>query len=80
MIVEITRSYVRISVGEKTVKVEGEAYAPGYGSPNFVAYANSIRKWDPPDDAVEIDNETKAEILRLLRAGMDERNMTIEIE
>jgi len=67
-------------VGDKTVTIEGEAYAPGYGSPSFVAYVNSIRNWDPPENAIEIDATMKAEILRLLKHGMYERNLTVELE
>jgi hypothetical protein len=80
MIVEITRSHVRMRSGDKTVAVQGEGYARGYGSPDFVIYKNSIIRWDPPFDALLIDEQTKEQILTDLKAEMSRKGMVIEIE
>ena len=80
MITEITRSYIRLKLGDKTITVEGEAYAPGYGSPDFVAYTNSIQKWDAPDDSIVIDDETRELIIKFLTDEISKRQMTIEFE
>ncbi len=79
-ILNITRSHIQMQIGDRTVTVHGEAYLPGYGSPDFVVYSDSIRKWDAPNDHVAIDEMTKREILELLKSQMQKRKMTIEIE
>ena len=80
MIIEITRSYIRMQVGDRTVTIEGEAYIPGHGSPDFVVYENSIRKWDPPNEKIEIDEISKKKILNLLKNEMKRKKMSLEVE
>ncbi len=80
MITEITRSHIRIRVGDRTVTIQGEAYLPGYGSPDFVIYENSIRHWDPPNENIEIDEITRKEILELLGKGLEKKKLTFEVE
>lgn len=80
MIIEIARGHIRLQFGGRIVTIEGEAYASGYGSPNFVAYRSSIRRWDPPYESLTIDDETKGEILIDLASRMKEKGMSIEIE
>jgi Immunity protein 74 len=62
------------------VTVEGEGYARGYGSPDFVIYKNSIQRWDPPFDEVPIDECTKDRIIADLATEMAAKGMTIEVE
>lgn len=80
MIIEITRSYIKMQVGDRTVTIEGEAHIPGHGSPDFVVYENSIRKWDPPNEKIEIDEISKKKILKLLKSEMKRKNMSFEVE
>lgn len=80
MILEISRGYIVYRYREKTVTIEGEAYLPGYGSPDFVVYSELIQNWDPLDDQVRIDDDTKKEILLDLEKEMKGREMTVEIE
>jgi hypothetical protein len=80
MITEITRSHVRLQFGNKTVTIEGEGYARGYGSPDFVVYKKSIQRWDSPFDGLPIDEKTRDQILDDLKTKMSEKRMTIEIE
>jgi len=80
MIIKISRGYILYSFRGKMVTIEGEAYLPGYGSPDFVVYSELIKNWDPPDDQVRIDEATKKELLEHLEEEMKSRGMTIEIE
>jgi hypothetical protein len=79
-IVNITPSSVKLEYNGKTLTIQGEAYLRGHGSPDFVAYSDSIIRWDPPDSQIVIDATTKREILELLKREMQKRNMTVEIE
>jgi hypothetical protein len=80
MITEITRSHIRVQVGDKALTIEGEGFARGYGSPDFVIYRNSIQRWDPPFDDMLIDEQTKDKMLCELKEEMSVKGMTIEIE
>lgn len=80
MITEITRGHIRLKIDGKLLTVEGEAYLPGYGSPDFVAYLDSIEQWDAPHNAILIDDDQQTQILQILRDEMQKRNMTIEFE
>lgn len=79
MIVETTRSHIRLRIGDRTVTVECEAYAPGYGSPNFVVYKDSIAAWDSPE-RTPVTPKEKDEILEQLKADLTTKDYTFEIE
>ncbi len=80
MIIDMARSYIRLKVGDKTIKIEGEAYIPGHGSPDFVAYANSIKIWEPPYENERINEDTKNKIIETLKSESIKKNIKIEIE
>jgi len=78
-ILELTRSHVKLRIGDRTVTIEGEAYMPGYGSPDFVVYMNTLQRWDPPDgESIREDERTR--ILEVMRRGFAERNLSYEVE
>ena len=80
MIIEMQRGKVRLKLGDKTVTIGGEAYLPGHGSPDFVAYSNSIEYWDPPHKNLKISDTERLQILELLKTCMAEKNLSLEIE
>jgi hypothetical protein len=80
MIIDITRGHVVFEFAGKRLTIQGEAYLPGHGSPDFVIYRNSIRRWDPPDHEHLIDTETREDILQALAREMRDSGMKVEIE
>jgi hypothetical protein len=79
MIIEIQRGHVVLEVGGKRITIEGEAYFRGFGSPDFVAYKNSIHQWDPPDRGFLRPDEVEG-VIETLREDFRKREMTLEIE
>lgn len=79
MIVELTRGHIKMTFEGRTVTLEGEALLPGYGSPDFVVYADRIVRFDPPDDG-PIDEVTRERILRQLGEELRARGTTFEID
>jgi hypothetical protein len=67
-------------VDDRTVTIECEGYMPGYDSPDFDVYAESIRSWDPPNADIAIDQATRERILRLLQEEMAKKHLTINIQ
>jgi hypothetical protein len=53
-----TSSYITVEIDDKTVKIQGEMVVGG-----FVAYADTIKNWEPPFDNIKIDEATKAKII-----------------
>jgi hypothetical protein len=59
--------------------VYGEAFLRGYGSPDFVLYQNSIKKWEPPDDR-EVTPAEKERLIQFIKDEFSRRKMFLEIE
>jgi|GEM_PF-1963757 len=79
MIVEFTRAHIRMTFEEKTVTVGGEGLLPGFDSPDFVIYSNTITHFDAPD-FTPIDAPTRARILDELARLLIARNTRFKIE
>jgi hypothetical protein len=79
MILEVTRGHIKLKYKDRIITILGEALLPGYGSPDFVVYSNSITHWDD-DSNIPIDRDQKEKILDLLKKDANERNLSIEIE
>ena len=77
-IVEMTRGHLILEMDGKTVKIEGEAYLRGFGSPDFVLYRNSIKHWNPPFEGIAIVDQDRDAIL--LAAGDCLRKSCISFE
>ena len=79
MIVQLHRGHALVRVGDRIARISGEAYLRGYGSPDFVAYRDSVH-WEPPHDAEPVTVPDRERILAALLAGAVERQLTIEVE
>jgi len=77
---KITRGSIVMTVGNRQITIQGEAYERGYGSPDFVAYLSSLKTWDPPHDQTPLDEQTRQKIVKGLKEKIAERQMTIEFE
>ncbi len=76
----MTRSRIEFEFEGKTISVGCEAYLPGYGSPDFVIYSNSIKNWEPPHEKEAISDEERMIILEALQAELKQKNISFEIE
>ncbi|QIL89519.1 hypothetical protein GNX18_06940 [Microbulbifer sp. SH-1] len=79
MIKEITRGHIILETKEGVVRILGEALLPGYGSPDFVVYENSIKEWLEPANEL-ISPNSKRNILKQLKKDAKEKQLNIEIE
>lgn len=53
-----TMSYIKVQLDGKVVKIDGEMIVGG-----FIAFKDSISKWEPPYEDEIIDDNTKQEII-----------------
>lgn len=78
MITNKTRAKIELSVGGRKVTIQGESFLRrGGGSPDFLAYRNSLVSWDDGEPLTEADKEA---VLDDLLKSAEERGWTIEIE
>jgi Immunity protein 74 len=80
MIKKLSRGSVTFEFEGRTATLQGEAYLRGFGSPDFVVYANSLLQWDPPHEAEMLDGATKARLFDALLVAFQARGMSAEIE
>ena len=80
MIKKITPSKIVVDCQGRIITIEGEALLPGHGSPDYVIYASSITGWDPPNDRLAFSEDDKEKIVLTINQGLDQRNITYEIE
>jgi len=79
-IVEWTRGHITVEIGERRLTIEGEGHLEAPGSPGFLIYANSIRRWDPPHDSEPLDVAQKKEILSAVLRELDARGQHYTVE
>ena len=80
MIIELQRGHLRLKVQDKIVTIQGEVLLSQPGSPDFVAYLNSIKTWDPPNDGEVITAVDRENILEVARKCFKEKKMVIDFE
>jgi len=74
---KLTRSTLNVGVKGRTITVQGEAFLPGHGSPDFVVFSNTIERWD---DGAQITDAEKREVLRQIEEEARSSGLHIEIE
>jgi Immunity protein 74 len=67
-----TSSYIKVQINDKTVKIEGEMLVNG-----FLAYSNTIEKWESPYNDLIIDDKTKVEIIKAVINRTSDSNFKI---
>ena len=77
MITHMTRGSIELEVRGRKVTVSGEAFLPGHGSPDFVAYGDLLTAWDDGEALSEADRQA---VLDDLRESAQARGITVEIE
>ncbi len=70
-----TSSYITVEIDNKAVKIQGEMLVNG-----FVAFADTMKHWEPPYQRIEIDENTKAKIIRDVIDETKNSNFVIRFE
>lgn len=70
-----TRSYIKVEIGGKIVKIKGELLIGG-----FVAYKDSIKKWEPPYESEGIDDLEKQKIVNMVIDETKNSHLVITFE
>jgi hypothetical protein len=73
---DLTRSTIWVAVDGRTAVVSGEAFLPGYGSPDFLASVREI-EWE---DGTSPSADELAHVVQVTQTGAAERGLTIELD
>ena len=79
-ILKTTPSSIILQVDGKTLKVLGESFVRGYGSPDFIIDVASIKFWEKPHDAISITKEESDYIVQYLLDELRRRNWDVIAE
>ena len=79
-IVKTTPSSITLKVDDKMIKVYGESFARGFGSPDFIIDVSSIKTWDKPDDSIAVTEDERKFILQYLLDELTRRNWIVTAE
>lgn len=77
IIVNMTRGHIDLSVDGRDIRIPGEAFLRGSGSPDFLAYVSDVVQWD---DREKLTNESREHVLKGLLDAAREGNLTVELE
>ena len=79
MIIDITRSYVLVSLDDRTLTVSTEMLVPTPGMSDYLVYGTAIRVWDPPFDNETVDSATKNMIIEEVREALSKLGRVVEV-
>lgn len=79
-ILKTTPSSITLQVEDKTIKVLGESFARGFGSPDFIIDINSINTWNIPNENVLVTEEERKFIVQYLLDELTRRNWAVIAE
>ena len=71
-LLEISRGHLKVKNGDHVATIYGEAFLRGYGSPDFLVYANTIEKWDAPYEKEEITQTKKMRFCGFFKKSLQE--------
>ncbi|MHA6897176.1 Imm74 family immunity protein [Ralstonia pseudosolanacearum] len=80
MILDVSRGQIKVKIIDRVVTVQGEMFFPGNDKLGFVVYSDTIKFWDPPDQALPISPAEKQLILEDIRADFAKGGHTLEVE
>ncbi len=67
---------LKATIGGRSLTARGEAFLPGYGSPDFELYLDTISRWD---DGTPIDHTEREEVVRLILDAAKWQGIQIEV-
>ena len=75
----MTRSSIVLDVNGKQITLKGEAFLPGFGSPDFLISKNSFLRWDNVSDG-NLSPDDKEIILETLASDFKSKGLVFEVE
>lgn len=79
-IIRTTPGSIFVQSGSQVAKISGESFLRGYGSPDFVIDASSVRFWEDGDNLNSIDEGEKVVLIDFVLKELRGRDWDIVSE
>jgi Immunity protein 74 len=80
MIKHMTPSHVIYEYNGRTTTILGEPLVGEVAGKDFVLYADTLEKWDPPNDTLPMSTTEKITILEGVKIGLADRAIRFDVE
>lgn len=71
---------VTVGEGARTLTVQGESFARGHGSPDFVLFVDSIQAWRDGGKTYAIHEAERSQIVAFVLVALRGRGWSVETE
>lgn len=78
-VIDVARGHVRVRVGRRAATLQGEAFLPGHGSPDFELLPASFRHWDAPHDTEVLGDAERERVVAGAAAALRARGMAVVV-
>ncbi|MHC8335205.1 Imm74 family immunity protein [Pseudomonas sp. LB3P25] len=80
MILEISRGYIQVKIGDRVATAQGEMFFPGNDKIGFVLYRGSLKFWDAPDRNQILTADDINMVIDDIQADFSKGGHTLEVE
>lgn len=80
MILEVSRSFIKVKLDERIATVKGEMFFSGNDKLGFAVFLAELKHWDAPYDSTAISSQDVSQILDDIRADFAKGGHTLEVE
>lgn len=80
MKLEISRGFIKVLVGSRSVTIQGEMFFPGDAKIGFLLYKESLKYWDDPYASEVVSEDRVADIINFIGSEFLSGGHTLEIE
>lgn len=80
MVIDVTRSHIKVGLFGKTATLEGEMFFPENGKLGFALFKSEVKHWDSPDNATPITEDEFSAIVSDIRADFAKGGHVLELE
>lgn len=80
MVIDVTRSHIKVGLFGKTATLPGEMFFPENGKLGFALFSGQAKFWDAPNGADPITGDELTAIVADIRADFAKGGHTLEVE
>lgn len=80
MVIDVTRSHIKVGLFGKTATLPGEMFFPETGKLGFALFRSQAKFWDAPNSSDAITEDELAAIVADIRADFAKGGHTLDVE
>ena len=80
MILEVSRSHIKVEMAGRIVTVPGEMFFPPNDKMGFAVFKKEIKCWDSPNETEHLTPKDINEVIKDIQQDFDKGGHTLEVE